>query len=356
MRILDKYLYKELFFTLIAVLLVFLLVVFGTEITRVLAEVIDGKLPGSLVFQVFMLRLPSALGHIVPLTVLIGVLLVFGRLYQDQEMVVLNSCGVGASYFQKILFIFLVPWFIALAVISLWLTPWAGTQEKVLLSEAQAQAPIAGLTAGRFNSLPQTNGVLYAAEIKEDGSLSEVWLRTFQNQQDVIVVAPHGKFEWVDKRLALVLRDGFSYQGLTQGEDLVVRQYERFDAFLPEIAKGSVSQGLKDRSSLELWQSSDLRYQATLQMRLAQPFILLGLGLLALRLSKTAPRQGRFGRLAWGLVIYVAVFQFSWLIYDWIKAGIWPVYLGMWPLVIALFAGAFMKMPRLTKSAKGATA
>jgi lipopolysaccharide export system permease protein len=48
---------------------------------------------------------------------LLAVMLAIGRLYQDHEMVVLNSCAVGPHYFKKVVFIFLIP----VALITAWI-------------------------------------------------------------------------------------------------------------------------------------------------------------------------------------------------------------------------------------------
>nr|WP_232023405.1 LptF/LptG family permease [Thiomicrorhabdus aquaedulcis] len=61
MRILDKYLLKELLATFFAVLTVLLLITFGTEATKLLALAVQGKLPASVVMQVLLLKIPPRL-------------------------------------------------------------------------------------------------------------------------------------------------------------------------------------------------------------------------------------------------------------------------------------------------------
>lgn len=350
MRILDKYLYKELVLTFLAVLIVLLLITFGTEVTQLLALVIEGKIPSTVVFEILVLKVPAALELILPLVALLSVMLTLGRLYQDQEMVVLNSCGVGESYFQRILTWFLVPLVLVLAFITLWLTPWAAKQERLIIMEAQTSAPVAGLVAGRFNELPQSNGVLYAAEIKANGSMRDVWIRVMDPEQDLVLSAPEGQFEWVDGRLALVLRNGFSYQGLLVGEALEVRQYERFDGFLPDLDTLTTAPEMAEFSSLELWISEDLAQQALLQWRLALPFSVLVLGLLAFKLSKTKPREGRFARVFLAIVLYVFFIQLMIMIKDWIKLGQWPPELGLWPVLIFFLVFALWSPSKLIKA------
>lgn len=347
MRILDKYLYKELAATFLAVLAVLLLVTFGTEATRLLAMAVEGRISPTVVFQVLLLHIPSGLELILPLVALLSVMLAFGRLYQDREMVVLNSCAIGKDYFQKRVAWFLVPVVFITAFVSLWLTPWAAQKERIIIAESQVSSPLAGLVAGRFNSLPQSNGVLYAQTIQSDGQMRELWIRIIEDHIDTTIVAPRGYFEWKDERLALVLLNGVSYQGLTMGERLEVREFKELDAFLPELLAAPTSPTRNELSSLALYQSDDLQLQALFQWRLAVPLSVLVLGLLALKMSKTGPRQGRFAKIFIAIVLYVFYTQGMITISDWIKSGTWPLEVGIWVVPISFLIYALWPEKRL---------
>ena len=342
MRILDKYLYKELAFTLLAVLAVLLLVSFGTETTRVLTMAIDGKLPGNLVFKVLMLKIPAALEVILPLAVLLAVMLAIGRLYQDQEMVVFRSCGIPERYFQKQVAIFLVPWVLITGFITLWLTPWAAQMERHVISHAQVNAPIAGLVAGRFNSLPNDNGVLYARDIQSSGAMSEVWIRLGESRGHAIFSAPQGNFELIEGRLALVLLKGYSYDGLAQADELIVQQFERLALFLPELSPSQSRLRNRELSSEELWRSDSAAHQALLQWRVVLPLSILVLGLVALKLSKTKPRQGRFAKIFIAIILYVVYIQLLTTTENALSKERLSLWVGLWwiPLVflLAVFA------------------
>ncbi|WFE67950.1 LPS export ABC transporter permease LptF [Thiomicrospira sp. R3] len=339
MRILDKYLYKELGYTLLAVLAVLLLVSFGTETTRVLTMAIDGKLPASVVFQVLMLKIPAALEVILPLAVLLAVMLAIGRLYQDQEMVVFRSCGISETYFQKQVAIFLVPWVVVTAFITLWLTPWAAQMERDVIAQAQVNSPIAGLVAGRFNSLPNNNGVLYAREIESNGTMQEVWIRLGESRGQAVLMAPEGRFEMVDGRLALVLLKGSSYEGLQTPDELRVQVFERLALYLPDLSPSQTRLRNRELTTHALWRSESPAHQALLQWRLVLPVSILVLGLLALRMSKTKPRQGRFAKIFIAIILYVIYIQLLTTTEDALAKEKLSLWFGLWwiPLVFALF-------------------
>jgi len=347
LRILDRYLLKELFATFFAVLAVLLLITFGTETTKLLALAVEGKLPSSVVFQVLLLKIPPALEIILPLVALLSVMLAVGRLYQDHEMVVMSSCGISPRYFQKIIFWFLLPFALLTASITLYVTPLSYEKETQLIMEAQTSAPFAGLVSGKFNELPNKKGVLYARQIEADGQMLDVWIQYQGQERDLVLTAPQGRFEWINERLALVLLNGKSYEGLhANKESLTVQHFERFEGYLPELeaATRQKSKGIWAPTS-DLLQSDKLEDQALLQWRLVLPVSVLVLGLLGLKLSKTGPRQGRFAKLFIAIVLYVIYNQLLVTARDGVSSGGIPLYVGLWPIPLlflwyALFASS----------------
>jgi len=340
LRILDKYIYKELYATFFAVLAVLLLITFGTETARLLAEAVKSEIPSSVVFQVILYKIPPALEIILPLVAMLSVMLAIGRLYQDQEMVVLRSCGVADSYFQKRVFWFLLPLAILTAWITLYVTPWSLQQEREVISKAQMTSPLAALSAGKFNELPSGKGVFFAKEIRQDKTMAGIWLQLNQQENDMTLIAPTGKFEWVGEKLVLVLFNGISYQGLDRGDSLSVKKFQRFEAFLPEVQMKPPSRSKKEYSSIELWQSDDIKQQVLLQWRVMIPFSILVLGLLALKLSKSKPREGRFAKLFIALVVYVVFSQLLVVNKDLLIDEKVPLFISLWvvPLLFMLYA------------------
>lgn len=337
LRILDRYILKELSLTFSAVLIVLLLITFGSEATQLLASAMEGKLPSAVVFQVLLLKIPPALEIILPLVALLSVMLAVGRLYQDQEMVVLQSCAVGPDFFKKRVFLFLVPVAFITAWISLVVTPWAYQQERLVISQAETISPVAGLTPGKFNPLPNGEGVLYAKSIDKNGRMSAVWLKLTATENDVVLTAPVGRFEWINGRVVLVLEQGHSYRGLHEQGEVSVQKFDRYEGYLPELTPTKTRPELLEKHTLELIGSDDLKEQALLQWRIVTPLGLIILGLLGLKMSRTGPREGRFAKIFFALVMYILYNQFLVIGRDGISNGGWPASIGLWPVLLVLF-------------------
>jgi lipopolysaccharide export system permease protein len=356
LRILNKYLYIELLKTFFAVLTVLLLITFGSEATKLLAMAVEGKVPSSIVLQLLLLKIPPALEVILPLVALLSVMLSVGRLYQDQEMVVMSSCGISPQYFQKRVLFFLIPLVLVTAWISLVVTPWSYKTERLIIGEAQTISPISGIVPGRFNTLPNEAGVFYTKSISDSGELSNIWIQR-QTQakdakQDLILVAPIGRFEWIDGRLVLVLEDGYSYLGMhdhtkTASGDVEVQSFKRFEVLIPELSAQPTRPAKLEVGTDVLWTSDTLEHQALLQWRLVTPFGVLVLGLIGLKMSRTGPREGRFAKVFFALVLYIIYNQLLMVGRDGMTEGGWPMSIGLWPVPLLFLILALVDFRQL---------
>ncbi len=343
LRILDRYLAGELWQTFAAVLLVLLLITFGTQVSELLALAAQGRIAPALVGKLLLLKIPPALEVVLPLVVLLASQLTFGRLYQDQEMVVLASCGVPPGYFRRQVFKFAVPLMLLAGAISTWLAPWSQQQSRLLLMAQQQKSPLAAFQPGRFNDLGG-EGVFYAARQDADGTLHDLWLQVQTPEGSVQMSAPRGRFAWIGDRLALVLEEAWSVQGYRPGETVVtVRHMARFEGFVPHLSVRANPPSRFEKTVSQLWHSGEAPDRALLHQHMIVPLSVLVMALLGLKLSRTRPREGRFGRFFAALVVYVFYVQLLTAFQDrvahgdsvWL-AGMWAVPLGfllwlLWP-------------------------
>ena len=80
-----------------------------------------------------------------------------------------------------------------------------------------------------------------------------------------------------------------------------------------------------------------------MQWRLSVPLALLVLTFLAVPLSRSAPRQGRYGGVAAGVLVYIIYVDMLGAAKVWVEQGQSPEYLGLWWVhVIFIAAGAIL--------------
>ena len=95
LRTLDRYLLREL---LAPFTIALLMLTFALEIPPIIQQgegLIAKGVAWSTVGRLLLTLLPSSLGITIPMSVLLGILIGFGRLSADREFVALQACGVS---------------------------------------------------------------------------------------------------------------------------------------------------------------------------------------------------------------------------------------------------------------------
>ena len=112
-----RYLAKEVLTVMTAVSIALLLITMSSRFVKYLAQAASGDLATDVLFSIMLFRIPGFLELIVPLALFIGILLAYGRLYVESEMVVLSACGISNR--RLLGYTMLVAGFVALIVGSL---------------------------------------------------------------------------------------------------------------------------------------------------------------------------------------------------------------------------------------------
>ncbi len=122
MRILDRYIVREVFRHAFLGLVVFTFVFFVPQLVRLMELFVRHSGSGAQILKLFLCIFPGVLAFTVPMATLIGVLLGLGRMSADSEIVALTALGIGR---RRIL---LPVGVLALtgAVVTLAMTVWLG--------------------------------------------------------------------------------------------------------------------------------------------------------------------------------------------------------------------------------------
>src|SRR5512145_3331120 len=96
-RLIDRYIVREMLPPSGIGLLVFTFVLLIDQIPRLLAVLVARSAEPATIVRVFVNLLPSILAVTIPMAFLLGVLLAFGRLASDSEIVALRAVGVSPA-------------------------------------------------------------------------------------------------------------------------------------------------------------------------------------------------------------------------------------------------------------------
>jgi lipopolysaccharide export system permease protein len=333
MTILQRYIFKEWFWTLIAVSIVLWIVLMGVFLGELLNDIADGRVPTGLVGKQLLLSTPDIMSKLLPLAAFVAVMWGLGRLYRDQEMVVMRSNGFSWRYLLRPLFALVIPVAGLLLLITLWGAPRAAALSDSVLEEALRSASLWGLQPGRFQILQDGRLVLYVEEMDREGRrMRNVFVRQVGEERTRVWSAREGAY-WVDAESGnrfLTLTDGQVTDGRPNGRDLRVLRFDRNDLQLPDPPRRARKAGLESAPLADLLSTQGGEAQAELQWRLSPAIAVLVLGLLAIPLSHSAPREGRGARVALGVLIYAIYANLLNLSRSWVASDALPPLIGMW--------------------------
>src|SRR5262245_47411293 len=97
MRTLDRYVIREVLapFALALLVLTFLLII--PFILQQAETMVAKGVPWPIIFQTTVTLIPQALGLTIPMSLLVGLLVAFGRLSGDREVVAMQACGLSPA-------------------------------------------------------------------------------------------------------------------------------------------------------------------------------------------------------------------------------------------------------------------
>ncbi|MBT8131778.1 MAG: LPS export ABC transporter permease LptF [Gammaproteobacteria bacterium] len=328
--IINRYLTKEVVYAWLGVTAVLLFILLSNQFARVLGDAAAGKLPRDIVLQVIGLTSIGYLTVLVPVGLFLAVMLALGRLFMDSEMAAINACGLGPWRVYQPIAVVSVVLSLILAWLSLFVSPWAAEKVYSVTEESKQQAGLAALEPGRFRS--DDGLVFYAEGTDNSGRLKNVFIQKRRGDLIELAVAERGEIRIESNESLVVLFNGRRYEGVpgTLGFRIV-----RFEEHGIPVAKRDGPARALDREAIPTWQllRSDSKADAAeLHWRMSAPISAMLLSLLAVPLSRTRPRQGRFGRLGIGIAIYLVYANLLGAAQAWIQQGVLPAQLGMWPV------------------------
>ncbi|WP_299772951.1 LPS export ABC transporter permease LptF [uncultured Pseudoteredinibacter sp.] len=309
--IIFRYLAREVMFTMLAVSSVLLLITMSGRFVKYLAQAAAGQLDADVLLSIMVFRLPGFLELVLPLGLFIGILLAYGRLYMESEMTVLSACGFSQARLTRFTLIpaLVVAAFVAL--LSLAITPMGVDKAELILNEQKKRSEFDGLNPGRFMPLSRAGAVSYTESLSEDRKeMQQVFMAGQASSQGDVGVVKAKQGRQVDNQeygqRYLVLNDGYRYEGKPGHQSYSVTKFAEQGQYLHVDDPGAVIPRKTDRkSTTELWQSEAISDNATLHWRFSLPVLVLIVSLLAVPLSKTNPRQGRYFKMIPAILLYI---------------------------------------------------
>src|SRR5688572_11131702 len=350
MRILDRYVIREVLWPFLIGLLVFTFMLIIPFLIEYAESFISKGVPIPVVLRVMATLLPATLSMTIPMSLLLGLLVGFGRLSTDREFVAMQACGVSLMRLLR-----------PVGVLSL--LTWGATTYILIVATPDANQRfreiIFGIVAARaegevrprvfFEDFPDV--VLYVRDVPASGGgWTDVFMADSRpGQPQAVYLARHGRvvIDREQRTLDMVLEDGARHvaDGATKYE---VFQFDRLllrlnpDTVFPREGpplgsrEMSIPQLQARAAELEregIYPHSEL---FEIQKKFSIPFACLVFGLIGLALGVSNRRDGRLASFAIGIGVIFAYYVLLWLGQSLVRGHIVPPWLAAWMPNIAL--------------------
>ncbi len=367
--ILRRYMTQQVASTTALVLGFLVVMMLGGRLIRYFGIAAEGRLDVSLLFTIIGYNLPYFLELILPLAFFIALMLVFGRLYVDQEMAVINASGVSRGKLARLMTPLILALFVGEAALSVVGKPWgvrsseAVWQQQALTSAFDLIRPNEFISSGNYHlyvgSLSDDKKklqdvILIQSEPAKKGSTSKsVDANANANATDMNNTIDNETAEQIgisdipkniiNSSAKDISKDTITLakraeqvdtgnSGVTQLDLFQGRRYEvgagslkynqvAFDRYRITLTESSQEGITEDNIETQqigpLWQAatssspsgtnSAMRAaQGELGYRLALPWLMIIAPMLAVPLAQVRPRQGRWLRLFPSILLFVS--------------------------------------------------
>lgn len=326
LKILDRYLIREIALPFLLGLVVLTFVLEIPPLLREAEALVAKGVEWRVVLRVLLTLLPQALALTIPMAVLLGILVGFGRVSADREFVAMQACGVSL-------------WRLARPVFLVALVATAATAHQIIIALPDANQTFREITFGIIASRVEQNvkprvffedfpdRVIYIRDLPPEGGWRDVFLAdTSRPDQTTVYFAREGRvlIDREQKLVQLQLIDGTSHT--TSGAKPEAYERTEFDRIAINLDPETVfrrppPKGPPEKTFAELRQTIDeaaaqgqpaTSERFMYQYKLALPITCPILALIALALGATARRDGRLASFVLGfgviLVYYVLLY------------------------------------------------
>jgi lipopolysaccharide export system permease protein len=309
--IIIRYLVKETLKSQVAILFILILIFFSQKTINILSSAVQGNIPSDLVFPLLGLGIPEMAQLILPLSLFLGLLMTYSKLYIDSEITVMHACGLGKKVLViAALILALFTAFIA-AVNVAWMLPWSAKYQEQALADAQANPSLAHMVEGRFKTTKDQNIVLYISNVKGK-NFTDVFmaqLRPANNQRPSVVIAETGRIrEDQNGNQIVVLDKGTRYEGTALLRDFRITDFKDYEAVIDHKETAVTGDKIEQKDMLQLWHATDAESKAEFHWRLTLVVAVLIMALMVVPLSEVNPRQGRVLSMLPAMLLYLIFF------------------------------------------------
>ena len=329
----------------IMVIVILLLIVISNMFVRYLSIVSGGNIEANAIFKMISVMLPKYIAYLLPISFFFAILLVYGKLFSNNELTIFFACGNSWLQCLKIVMIPALGLFVIELILTLVILPKMDQSYFLVQKTTTKSSLISFIQPGKIIPFHDGKQVVYTKSTDRDGTMHDIFIyQAKENNARVIITAPEGYAETRSNgNQYLILKNGYYYE-ITPGNLAIQKGYFKVASqfILQETPIGN-NPSMDSVSTYSLLNSNKVQGQVELQWRLSFPMAIFIAALTALALCKMHPRQNRYSKIVPALLVFIFYFNLLSLSKSWTIQGVLPVWIGLW-WVHLLFACSMLAM------------
>lgn len=322
---------------------VLLLLMISYSALSLLADVEAQLIPDRLLWLLIVTKTAAAFELFLPLALYVTLLMGLGKLYTEQEIITLQASGMSITDIIKLLMPLILFVTVATAIVANFARPWAYGLKYEAKYEAGKMMDFERLQPGSFYINNETNTVYFARALDEVNDVKQdVFLyKSYDDRVEVIMAEQAKQVSSSDsKQSEVVFSDGTASVIAKNAADVLVN-FKSMAVTSNTDAATARKYKRKAASSAFLSSATEAADIAEFQWRMTAPVKTALLAILAIFLAKTSSRQGRYGKLLFGVSLFFAIHGLSIVSKTWVEQGVMMTLPGMWTIVILLVSMIF---------------
>jgi lipopolysaccharide export system permease protein len=343
--ILERYIGYEILRIFLVILVVLSLILLGGSLVKMLKLAASGTIPTDSVATLIFLELLRLGGRLIPAAFFFAAVMALGRMYQDQEMTVLQSSGIGMNRIRRVILMMGIPVALVSAWLTLWVYPVSARIADDLKNQHQEAVLLAAMGSGRFYEARGGKLVFYAEQAETgSGKLGNVFIQVRKTDGVSLVTAESGK-HFLNESTGLrhvVLYKGREYNGQPGSNDYSALHFDEYEIVINAPEKQDRRVDLNSMDSLDLIRKGNLTSSVELQSRLLFPLSVIAFGLLAIPLSRSSPRKSSYLNVVMAVVSYLVFMALLKSADKWMLFGMTPDWMGLWWILVLMLVIAAM--------------
>jgi len=309
-----------------------------TQLIRYLGQAASGKLLSEAVLALLGFSALNYLPVLLSLTLFISVLMTISRSYRDSEMVIWFSSGLPLTAWVRPVLIFAAPLVFVIALLSLFLAPWANNQSEEYRRQLDSRDELSRIAPGVFRESANAERVFFVEGVAGDsGTVQNVFVTSMQHGRLGVMVSRRGFEEKAaNGDRFIVLADGRRYEGNPGDAEYRVMEFKRYAVRIEtrEAQSGQIpARALSTQTLLSEPHQGNL---AELLWRIGLPLGALNLALLAIPLAFVNPRASRSTNLVFALLTYMVYSNLISVSQAWVSQSKIPFHIGWWAVHVAM--------------------